>query len=132
MARPLRPEDGLAGTQRMGPDSHASLNGSMGGSEQHRPGAIARWTRDRGLLLLRAAPPAETTTPALSRNGAGKGERQRDSDLPGRCRWCDRSGAVGCGVPIDLAEEGAEFPHVGAVAEDQAGNVAETEAGLFL
>jgi hypothetical protein len=39
---------------------------------------------------------------------------------------------VGCGVPIDLAEEGAELTHAGAVAKDLFGNVAQTEARLFL
>jgi hypothetical protein len=39
---------------------------------------------------------------------------------------------VGCGVPVDLAEEGAELTDVGAVAKDLLGNVAQTEARLFL
>ncbi len=63
---------------------------------------------------------------------AGEGERQRDGGLPRAGRWCDWSGAVGCGVAVDLTEEGAELTDVGTVAKDQASHVAETEARLFL
>jgi hypothetical protein len=43
-----------------------------------------------------------------------------------------RSGAVGRGIPVDPAEEGAELTDVGAVAKDLLGDVAQTEAGLLL
>ena len=39
---------------------------------------------------------------------------------------------MGCGVPVDLAEEGAELTDMGAVPEDLVGNVAQTEARFVL
>jgi hypothetical protein len=50
----------------------------------------------------------------------------------GRSVGCDLSRAVGCGIPVDLAEEGTELTDMGAVAKDLLGSVAETEARLGL
>jgi hypothetical protein len=50
----------------------------------------------------------------------------------GRSVGCDVSRAMGCGIPVDLAEEGTELTDVGAVAKDLLGSVAETEARLGL
>jgi hypothetical protein len=64
---------------------------------------------------------------STSETDAGGGFRRRR-----RWRARGRSGAVGCGIPVDLSEEGAELTDVGVVAKDQAGNVSQTEARLCL
>src|ERR671911_1815341 len=76
--------------------------------------------------------PSDADRPTMAQDAAHRSKGVTHARQGGRPAGCDRSGAVGCGVPIDLAEEGAELTHVGAVAKDHFGNVAQTEARLFL
>jgi hypothetical protein len=82
-------------------------------------------------IQVRSGTRMARATPCLQNRAACRGHvRWAGARLGLRGRGLSR--AVGCGVPVDFAEEGTELTDVGAVAKDLLGNVAQTEARLFL
>jgi hypothetical protein len=125
LSRPRRPTVCLLRTRRM--------MGTFGA------GSVASWRQHPGPDGPDRPSEGDETEPARRPGNANEGGAPAIPGSPaawplGRPRpiGCDLSRAVGCGILVDLAEEGAELTDVGAVAKDLLGNIAQTEARLFL